>query len=216
ATWAALLGAPYPRGELWEAWRLLLQNQPHDSICGCSIDQVHREMGIRYDGVEQIGGELITRALSHIVSHVDTHRPAAEPSHTVPLVVINPCGGPRTERVRLVLQLPGVAAGYDLLDARGHKVPHRWLGEGGEPSTVVQVPRESIPSPTVIMSQIEGNRAMVLGLQSLTTRMAADGLHVEVTVGATGIMSREEIEIQMWRIGALLADTDPAPAIAHI
>jgi len=35
AAWATLLGSPYPRGEIREAWRLLLQNQPHDSICGC-------------------------------------------------------------------------------------------------------------------------------------------------------------------------------------
>lgn len=35
---------PYPEAELLYAWKLLLKNQPHDSICGCSIDDVHREM----------------------------------------------------------------------------------------------------------------------------------------------------------------------------
>ncbi|ANE47241.1 hypothetical protein SY83_14280 [Paenibacillus swuensis] len=28
-------------------WKLILQNHPHDSICGCSIDEVHREMETR-------------------------------------------------------------------------------------------------------------------------------------------------------------------------
>ncbi|MED5247460.1 glycoside hydrolase family 38 C-terminal domain-containing protein [Priestia sp. LL-8] len=28
-------------------WKLILQNQPHDSICGCSIDEVHQEMETR-------------------------------------------------------------------------------------------------------------------------------------------------------------------------
>jgi alpha-mannosidase/mannosylglycerate hydrolase len=28
-------------------WKLILQNQPHDSICGCSIDEVHQEMVTR-------------------------------------------------------------------------------------------------------------------------------------------------------------------------
>jgi mannosylglycerate hydrolase len=28
-------------------WKLILQNQPHDSICGCSIDEVHNEMETR-------------------------------------------------------------------------------------------------------------------------------------------------------------------------
>jgi alpha-mannosidase/mannosylglycerate hydrolase len=28
-------------------WKLILQNQPHDSICGCSVDEVHNEMETR-------------------------------------------------------------------------------------------------------------------------------------------------------------------------
>src|SRR5947209_14388200 len=45
--WAWKLGAPYPTGLVKLAWKYLLQNQPHDSICGCSIDQVHRENSVR-------------------------------------------------------------------------------------------------------------------------------------------------------------------------
>ncbi|MBK9205121.1 MAG: hypothetical protein IPL73_22355 [Candidatus Obscuribacter sp.] len=44
-SWLAVRGVhPYPTAEMLYSWRLLLQNQPHDSICGCSIDEVHREM----------------------------------------------------------------------------------------------------------------------------------------------------------------------------
>ena len=38
------LGQAYPGQALDYAWKLLLQNHPHDSICGCSIDEVHRDM----------------------------------------------------------------------------------------------------------------------------------------------------------------------------
>ncbi len=41
------LGIPFPTGFLDEAWKWHLQNQPHDSICGCSVDQVHEEMAAR-------------------------------------------------------------------------------------------------------------------------------------------------------------------------
>lgn len=34
------------------AWKWLLQNQAHDSICGCSVDAVHREMDVRFDKIE--------------------------------------------------------------------------------------------------------------------------------------------------------------------
>ena len=33
------------------AWKMLLQNQTHDSICGCSVDAVHREMVVRYEKI---------------------------------------------------------------------------------------------------------------------------------------------------------------------
>jgi len=54
-------GAATPR--LHDLWRTLLQNHPHDSICGCSIDAVHdldmrpRFAAVRRDG-EAIVGEL--------------------------------------------------------------------------------------------------------------------------------------------------------------
>ena len=44
SAFAHAAGTPYPYDQLHYAWKLLMQNHPHDSICGCSIDQVHREM----------------------------------------------------------------------------------------------------------------------------------------------------------------------------
>ncbi len=41
--------APYRASELRLAWRDLLRNHPHDSICGCSCDEVHRDMLVRYE-----------------------------------------------------------------------------------------------------------------------------------------------------------------------
>lgn len=36
------------------AYRYLIQNQPHDSICGCSPDHIHRDMHYRYDQMDHI------------------------------------------------------------------------------------------------------------------------------------------------------------------
>lgn len=44
----------YPVKEFEIAWELMLQNHPHDSICGCSVDEVHRENEVRYDQVHQL------------------------------------------------------------------------------------------------------------------------------------------------------------------
>ncbi|MEN3185276.1 MAG: glycoside hydrolase family 38 C-terminal domain-containing protein [Atribacterota bacterium] len=58
----SLLGGPYPEEYLAYLWKLLLQNSPHDSICGCSIDAVHEEMMLRYRKIETLGGKLLEEA----------------------------------------------------------------------------------------------------------------------------------------------------------
>lgn len=46
-------------GVLEYAYKLLLQNQAHDSICGCSTDDVHSENLIRYKKIQQIANTII-------------------------------------------------------------------------------------------------------------------------------------------------------------
>jgi alpha-mannosidase len=45
--------AAYPAADLRLAWRDLLRNHPHDSICGCSCDEVHRDMVARYEQLDR-------------------------------------------------------------------------------------------------------------------------------------------------------------------
>jgi alpha-mannosidase len=49
----SLRGASYPAEDLRLAWRDLLRNHPHDSICGCSCDEVHRDMLVRYEQLDR-------------------------------------------------------------------------------------------------------------------------------------------------------------------
>src|SRR6185369_4818793 len=66
---------PYPAGPLTHAWRTLLQNHPHDSICGCSVDAVHEENRTRFARAGQVADELSARALARLGAAV--HAPAA-------------------------------------------------------------------------------------------------------------------------------------------
>lgn len=67
-----LRGGRYDAGLLWKAWDLLIQNHPHDSICGCSIDPVHREMVTRFEGARQIAQAVAERSAQHLNSRIDT------------------------------------------------------------------------------------------------------------------------------------------------
>jgi membrane-associated phospholipid phosphatase len=55
------------RDELRDLWRMLLQNHPHDSICGCSIDAVHDvDMAPRFAFVRERGEALAVRLLERL------------------------------------------------------------------------------------------------------------------------------------------------------
>ena len=69
-------GAPPPAG-LERAWRTLIEQQAHDSICGCSIDAVHEEMAQRFVSLGQLLDALRTQAL-HAAGFVSLHRHVQE------------------------------------------------------------------------------------------------------------------------------------------
>ena len=56
---------------LRHAWDLMLENSPHDSICGCSVDQTHREMFPRYDRAEQLARQIARESLAHLVGRLE-------------------------------------------------------------------------------------------------------------------------------------------------
>jgi mannosylglycerate hydrolase len=46
-------GCGYPISDFDLAWRQLLRCQPHDTICGCSCDEVHRDAAARYQSLDR-------------------------------------------------------------------------------------------------------------------------------------------------------------------
>jgi len=64
---AALVpGFDWPAEELDRAWTLLLWNGAHDSACGCSHDQVARDVDARYAEARAIGEAIVGRALGKL------------------------------------------------------------------------------------------------------------------------------------------------------
>ena len=103
--WAALgrvLGLTDERPALRAAWRELLQNQAHDSICGCSQDAVHEQMLGRYDYAFEIARETTKRECERIAGLDITRRITW--SDEVRLAVFNPSPHVRTDVVRFPVQ----------------------------------------------------------------------------------------------------------------
>jgi alpha-mannosidase len=101
ASLALLRGTAYPAAELRRAWRELLRNHPHDSICGCSIDEVHRDMAQRFDTARALAGLVQRKSLAALAgyglpwSHAEPAREAVS--------LVNVLSWPRRRAVELEL-----------------------------------------------------------------------------------------------------------------
>ncbi|MBM7687534.1 alpha-mannosidase [Enterococcus ureilyticus] len=102
AAMAYELTGNYPHDQLDYAWKLLLQNHPHDSICGCSVDEVHREMIPRFEKANEVGKYLAEEALSQLVIAVNTED-FPEKSH--PFVVFNTSGYQKSESIKVRIEI---------------------------------------------------------------------------------------------------------------
>ncbi|GHU39877.1 alpha-mannosidase [Bacilli bacterium] len=100
ATFAAETGYKYPQEQLTYAWKLLMQNHPHDSICGCSVDDVHREMMTRYQKSTEVANFVQEEAIRHLTEQIDTS--ACE---GLPFVVFNTAGIAKREPVTVKLEI---------------------------------------------------------------------------------------------------------------
>jgi len=67
-----LTGGEYGSNHINAAYKKLLMNQPHDSICGCSIDDVHKDMEVRTDLVDTMLNDEIDTTMSELLSKIDT------------------------------------------------------------------------------------------------------------------------------------------------
>jgi len=136
-------GGASQRALLRQAWKTLLQNHPHDSICGCSIDPVHREMMTRFEKVKNLGNAFQRFVWLSLVSDLE-----GESGDDQTIVVFNSTSGTRSEvaecdidfyRQDIVVGLnPDVVVepakppveGFRLEDSDGNRVPFEVLERG--------------------------------------------------------------------------------------
>ncbi|MGY6499282.1 MAG: glycoside hydrolase family 38 N-terminal domain-containing protein [Acidimicrobiales bacterium] len=66
AALATSVGAPWPRRFLEIAWRQVVVNSAHDSVCACSIDEVCDAVLVRYAEATDIARAVTDQAIDHI------------------------------------------------------------------------------------------------------------------------------------------------------
>ncbi|EFM11384.1 glycoside hydrolase family 38 [Paenibacillus curdlanolyticus YK9] len=89
---AQRLGKPYPHALLQYAWKTLMQNHPHDSICGCSVDEVYHEMKTRFAKSTEVARALTEESAKFIAAEADTSSFSAYGAAAVPFLVLSSSG----------------------------------------------------------------------------------------------------------------------------
>jgi len=161
-----------PDAVLRQAWHLLLENQPHDSICGCSIDQVHREMAPRFDQVEQIGEQIVLQSLEALAAETSTLPPsdAAFADTFASVVVYNAAGGEQTGMTEFLISLPSSAPAVEVLDDSGAVLPAQVIETTTSDLTTLVMDRDQLSS--MLASVNTGSIANVGPIQGMTLQDA--------------------------------------------
>ncbi|MFH7042277.1 hypothetical protein ABT392_08160 [Paucibacter sp. JuS9] len=197
----AALDVPQPDRYLEQCWRLLIQQQAHDSICGCSIDEVHAEMETRFELLQQKLDTLEQRALvdAGMLSACGTAH-----ADDAAFTLFNPLPVAREGWHRVELFLAGdVAEGLQVRDVQGQVLPSLLLGS--VPHSEFRSPLDDFPAP------LAGHRYELLlhaRLGGLQARRLQVKSHAQV---ATVVDSKERIHLDSE--GRLWLDLTPGTRV---
>ncbi len=190
----------HPAPVIRQTWRLLMENHPHDSICGCSIDQVHKEMKVRFDQVKQIGEELSHQSLATLAEAVITDRGPQNDQGKLSsaVVVFNPSSNPRTDLVNVEINLPIGAEAFDLVDDTGVVIPHEALGSESADLANIILDRKGLREALTMVNE---GRVTGMGVQAFTVKREGQTAHLEP------ILSDSEPNAEAWQRGVREAST---------
>ncbi|HZW40326.1 MAG TPA: glycoside hydrolase family 38 C-terminal domain-containing protein [Ignavibacteriaceae bacterium] len=124
------------------AWNYLIQNSAHDSIGGCSLDEIHEDMFFRYQQVIEISDAVTERALKFLVSKINTSNFILENNQPkIFLHVFNTLGFSRSRAAEVFIDIPEE---YDkgsikILDINFNEVPVQIFSKYKKESIIEQL-----------------------------------------------------------------------------
>ncbi|MEA3365107.1 MAG: glycoside hydrolase family 38 C-terminal domain-containing protein, partial [Candidatus Hydrogenedentes bacterium] len=111
---AAMVGESYSKAPLDYAWKLLLQNHPHDTICGAGVDQMEKDFIHRADQIDLVSEGVSRRGMGAVQARIDNSDLSEK---DVVLTVFNPSPHPRSGVVSCFVDLPD-KTGYENFSVR--------------------------------------------------------------------------------------------------
>jgi alpha-mannosidase len=169
ASLAWLNGDTYPGERLNEAWKKVTFNGFHDLAAGSGIGVIYKDSQRDFDQVRLSSGEISTRALATIASHVNT---GSGPG--VPVLVFNPLAWERAAVVDFEVQMPVAAESVLVTDPQGKQLPAETLSVDRTTNTFhLLVEVSHLPSLGYEVLHVAPGRAVI------HTNLKTSGLTIE-------------------------------------
>ena len=118
----------YSRDHFRYLWKKLMRNHPHDSICGCSRDEIHERMEQSYASLFRTTDDLLEQGLQLAADHLADGDARPEEYR---IAVVNTLPYRRSGRIEVTADLPVSEdiRRFELLDSAGTPVPFAVLDE---------------------------------------------------------------------------------------
>jgi mannosylglycerate hydrolase len=158
--WTAIrkmVGGEYLKPALDRAWKLLLQNHPHDTITGGGGDQMEKDALYRFDQINLICDGLVRRGLEQVQINIDNSDLDAKDAA---LTVYNACPFPRKGVISCLIDMP-TNMGYEAFS--------------------VQSPDGKYVGKLQLKKQFE-HGTLVRNLQDISIELRSDRAHCHVEV----------------------------------
>ncbi len=177
ATWADVLAGERVLGDFIDwTWKLAVQNHPHDSITGCSVDQVHRDMEARFDQLQLGIAQTTAQAIAALTQQLDTSLAAPDGA----LVVYNP-NAAGANVMSIDLDLP-FATAYALVDGNRREIPVHIAASASEVLLDAELPPADV-RPHVL--GIQGREFLGMTINDIRLQRHEARLSVFVTLDRT-------------------------------
>ncbi|MEA2608943.1 MAG: 2-O-(6-phospho-alpha-D-mannosyl)-D-glycerate hydrolase, partial [Chloroflexota bacterium] len=191
----ALHGGDWPERLLELAWRRVVDNSAHDSICGCSHDEVVAQVLVRFAEAEQIGRGIVTATARIIATRVPVGSWA----------IVNPSPTARTDLVTLDVSLPeGVALA---LSNDRHQVAVQELARKEPVIARIRLRGDAVAE--LLRRRRHGRE--LFGRQLNGSRIEPDGEIPTVTLLVDDVGDPPELDVDAL-LDAVVTSTERAPA----
>lgn len=110
-------------------WKKLMQNHPHDSICGCSRDEVHKHMEDSFERLGEFAKDMFERGMTELCYHTEIMQKAPDSKYYVNVVNTTNNTMSGVIPVELDFIAEDEVSDFDIEDAQGNPISFALLSK---------------------------------------------------------------------------------------